>query len=250
MPPGATAEVPSGEPRVEGLVAVGAAGGGDDRCAEPSAAAIRGGSDTATATKPVPLRVTDAALDQVLSILHAEDDPDEEDRRLAEKCGDAMTHPDETAGQTRRKKQPGTAHLELRTLAFDKVPAGPRFARFRAAAAFLVATGAAGPVICPRNEATAEAHEARTQGTCACTSSAAAPAPAPAHPLHRLWPAPGRGRVRGPGDGDDHHVRPRLELPLVREVHAAGDGCGEGARPHESAREDGGRLALTSSRRS
>ncbi len=40
-------------------------------------------ADTATATKPVPLRVTDAALDQVLSILHAEDDPDALGLRIA-----------------------------------------------------------------------------------------------------------------------------------------------------------------------
>lgn len=40
-------------------------------------------ADTATATKPVPLRVTDAALEQVLSILHAEDDPDSLGLRIA-----------------------------------------------------------------------------------------------------------------------------------------------------------------------
>jgi len=40
-------------------------------------------ADTTTATKPVPLRVTDAALAQVLSILNAEDDPDALGLRIA-----------------------------------------------------------------------------------------------------------------------------------------------------------------------
>ena len=40
-------------------------------------------SETATATKPVPLRVTDAALVQVMSILHAEADPDSLGLRVA-----------------------------------------------------------------------------------------------------------------------------------------------------------------------
>jgi len=40
-------------------------------------------AETTTATKPVPLRVSDAALAQVLSILHAEDDPDALGLRIA-----------------------------------------------------------------------------------------------------------------------------------------------------------------------
>lgn len=40
-------------------------------------------ADTTTATKPVPLRVSDAALAQVLSILNAEDEPDSLGLRIA-----------------------------------------------------------------------------------------------------------------------------------------------------------------------
>lgn len=40
-------------------------------------------ADATTATKPVPLKVTDAALTQVLSILHAEDDPESLGLRIA-----------------------------------------------------------------------------------------------------------------------------------------------------------------------
>src|SRR6478735_8478909 len=40
-------------------------------------------ADTTTATKPVPLRVSDAALAQVLSILNAEDDPESLGLRIA-----------------------------------------------------------------------------------------------------------------------------------------------------------------------
>ena len=125
------------------------------------------------------------------------------------------------------------AHVDVRTRAKAEVPA----------------------ILRSYDEAKAEAHEARTAGRprrAGPVGHAEAPAPAqsPAHPLHRVRQTPRSRGFRGPCDRDDDHLRPRLDLPVMREVHAEVDRAGEGTRRDQPAGQDGGSLALTSLRRS
>lgn len=97
------------------------------------------------------------------------------------------------------------------------------------------------------HEAKAQVDETRTQSTRTGTSPSGRRR-ACAYPLHRVRTPPRRRRFRSPCDRDHHHVRSRLDVPDVREVHAAIEGSRCRARPHWSGRAQRERLALIPAR--
>jgi hypothetical protein len=88
-------------------------------------------------------------------------DPDEEQRSLAQERGHSIAQPDAT-GRDACGKKPGNAHVADGTLAFAKVPGRLESSHETRETPFLVAMKARGSVFCRSDEATAEAHEART----------------------------------------------------------------------------------------